>query len=67
MSRFRCKGFGFQAEVAFACQSQGYRVLEHPFMFSNRLYGESKMNLGIVVEAIWRLVLLRIKTTMPSA
>ena len=66
MSRFRCKGFGFQAEVAFACQSQGYRVFEHPFMFSNRLYGESKMNLGIVVEAMWRLVLLRIKTTVLS-
>jgi len=67
MSRFRCKGFGFQAEVAFACQSRGYRVLEHPFMFSNRLYGESKMSLGIVVEAIWRLVLLRIKSTVLSA
>ncbi len=64
MSRFRCKGFGFQAEVAFACQSRGYRVLEHPFMFSNRLYGESKMSLGIVVEAIWRLVLLRIKSAV---
>jgi dolichol-phosphate mannosyltransferase len=66
MSRFRCKGFGFQVEVAFACQSRGYRVLEHPFMFSNRLYGESKMSLGIVVEAIWRLVLLRIKSTVVS-
>jgi dolichol-phosphate mannosyltransferase len=66
MSRFHCKGFGFQAEVAFACQSQGYRVLEHPFIFSNRLYGESKMSLGIVVEAMWRLVLLRIKTTVLS-
>jgi len=64
MSRFRCKGFGFQAEVAFACQSQGYRVFEHPFKFSNRLHGESKMSLGIVFEAMWRLVLLRIKSTV---
>ena len=66
MSRFRCKGFGFQAEVAFACQSRGYQVIEHPFMFSNRRFGESKMNLGIVVEAVWQLVLLRIKSTVMS-
>ncbi len=61
MSRFRCKGFGFQSEVAFACQSRGYRVIEHPFIFSNRRYGESKMSLWIVVEAVWRLIPLRIK------
>ena len=57
----RCKGFGFQAEMAFACQSKGYRVVEHHFIFANRLYGTSKMGLGIIFEAIWRLITMRIR------
>ena len=56
---FRCKGFGFQAEVAYACQRNGYRVVEHPITFYDRAHGESKLSLGIILEAFWRLFLLR--------
>ena len=58
---FRCRGFGFQAEMAFACQSMGYRVVEHPFVFSKRIHGESKMSPWIVLEAVWRLIPLRLR------
>lgn len=61
MSQFRCKGFGFQAEVAFACQTSGLKIVEHPFVFSNRLYGKSKMSFWIVLEAVLRLIPLRIR------
>lgn len=61
---FRCKGFGFQSEVAFACQANGYVVVEHPFVFSNRMYGTSKMSLAIVIEAIWRLTHMRLRTLL---
>lgn len=61
MNQFRCKGFGFQAEMAFACQSKGYRIVEHHFIFANRLYGTSKMGLGIIFEAVWRLMTMRIR------
>ena len=61
---FRCKGFGFQSEVAFACQTNGYAVVEHPFVFSNRTHGSSKMSLSIVVEAIWRLTHMRLRTML---
>lgn len=56
---FRCKGFGFQAEVAYACQRKGYRVVERPITFYDRARGESKLSLGIILEAFWRLFLLR--------
>ena len=56
---FRCKGFGFQAEVAYACQRKKYRVVEHPITFYDRAHGESKLSLGIILEAFWRLFLLR--------
>ncbi len=56
---FRCKGFGFQAEVAYACQRKGHRVVEHPITFYDRAHGESKLSLSIILEAFWRLFLLR--------
>ena len=52
---FRCVGFGFQVEMAAACQRLGLRIVEHPIRFRTRRRGRSKMSLGIVVEAIWRL------------
>ena len=59
MTRFRCTGFAFQAEVAYACQRRGYRVIEHPIVFANRVKGRSKMSMAIVFEAIWLLLPLR--------
>ncbi len=62
MSAFRCKGFGFQPEVAYQCQSRGHVVLEHPIIFIDRTKGKSKMSVHIIVEAIWKLTLLRLRT-----
>ena len=62
MDAFRCKGFGFQSEVAFQCQSRGHVVVEHPIIFIDRTKGKSKMSLQIVLEAVWKLTLLRLRT-----
>ena len=59
LSQCRCEGFGFQAEVAFACQRRGLRVVEHPIEFATRAAGHSKMSWAIVFEAIWMLLPLR--------
>ena len=61
MSRFKCRGFGFQAEVAKECQRRGFKVVEQPILFVDRTHGQSKMSLSIVVEAFWRLLLMRWK------
>ena len=61
LTRLRCKGFGFQSEVAQACQRQGYTVTEYPIVFVDRTEGQSKMSLFIVFEAVWRLLLLRFR------
>ncbi len=57
----RCRGFGFQVEVAYACQRLGLRVVEHPIEFNDRARGMSKMSLGIAFEALTRLALLRFR------
>ena len=61
MDSFRCKGFGFQSEVAFQCQSRGHVVIEHPIIFMDRAKGKSKMSAHIIVEAVWKLTLLRLR------
>ena len=60
-TEFRCRGFGFQPEVAHACQRLGLNVVEHPIVFIDRAEGESKMSLGIALEAFWRLLPLRLR------
>ena len=59
MSEFRCKGFAFLPEETSACQRRGYRVVEHPIVFAQRVSGESKLSAAIVLEAMWRLLPLR--------
>ena len=60
---FKCKGFGFPAEVAHACQRKGYTVAEHPIIFAERVRGSSKMSVTIALEAIWHLAFLRLRRT----
>ena len=62
LSRIRCIGFGFQAEVAHYCQTSGLDVVEHPITFMERTRGVSKMSVRIIAEAMWKLTLLRIRT-----
>ena len=59
LADFKCKGFGFQAEVAYACQRQGFNVVEYPITFVDRTKGRSKMSMFIALEALWYLLLLR--------
>ncbi|MCH8063766.1 MAG: polyprenol monophosphomannose synthase [Chloroflexi bacterium] len=56
---FHCKGFGFQAEVAYACQEMGHKIVERPIVFHDRAAGKSKMSLGIIIEAMWKLAVIR--------
>ena len=59
MSEFRCRGFAFLPEETSACERRGYRVVEHPIVFAQRVSGESKLSAAIVIEAMWRLLPLR--------
>jgi len=54
----RSNGYGFQIEMSFRAFAKGFRGVEIPIVFSDRTHGESKMNKGIVREAVlmvWRL------------
>lgn len=59
-SRIQSNGFGFQAEVAFMMEHQNFKIKESPITFFERVHGDSKMSVGIIFEALWRLSVLRI-------
>ena len=61
LAGLRCRGFGFQAEVAYACQRLDLRVVEHPIQFVDRTRGRSKMSFGIALEAFFHLALVRFR------
>ena len=61
---FRCNGFGFQVEVNHACERMGFSILELPYVFSDRAKGKSKMSLQIIIEAMWKLMPLRLNRSV---
>jgi dolichol-phosphate mannosyltransferase len=54
------KGYAFQIEVTYRAKRAGFRILELPITFADRTAGSSKMSKAIVLEAVWRVPLLRL-------
>jgi len=54
-------GYAFQIEMKFKAHSNGFKLIEIPIIFTDRTKGESKMSLSIVWEAVFGLLLLKIK------
>jgi len=48
-------GYGFQVEMAWRTERAGFTIREEPVTFVERVHGTSKMHLGIVLEALWRV------------
>ena len=62
--RVNSHGFAFQVEVAYLCQRKGYRITEVPILFQRRGHGVSKMSIGIILEALWRVLAIRLRTDL---
>ena len=54
-------GYGFQVEMAYRAVQVGGVVTEVPITFRERQVGQSKMTLGIAIEAAW--IVLRLAVT----
>jgi dolichol-phosphate mannosyltransferase len=54
-------GYAFQIETTYRTLRAGFRVVEVPIIFSDREVGGSKMSKAIVLEAIWKVPLLRLR------
>ena len=58
-SSVRAHGYAFQVELTYRALQGGFRVVEVPIVFRDRLEGKSKMSWRIAAEAFWVLPQLR--------
>lgn len=61
LDRVFSNGYSFQVELNYKIWSKGLRVKEVPIIFTERRDGQSKMSGGIVREAIFAVIMLRIR------
>lgn len=54
------RGYAFQIEMTYRALRKGFTVVELPIVFTDRVLGGSKMSRSVVLEAIWRVPLLRL-------
>jgi dolichol-phosphate mannosyltransferase len=63
LDRVLSNGFGFQVEMNVLCHRAGFRIVEVPIVFPDRVAGRSKMSGRIVLEAL--LLVLRLRWGAP--
>lgn len=60
LDAIRSRGYAFQIETTYRALRRGFRVCEVPIRFVDREIGGSKMSRSIVLEAVWKVPLLRL-------
>ncbi len=59
LDQIKFKGYAFQIEMKFTAYKYGFKVVEKPIVFVNRVLGTSKMNSGIFGEAVFGVIRLK--------
>jgi dolichol-phosphate mannosyltransferase len=62
LDHIKLKGYGFQIEMKFRAYKKGFKIVEVPITFTNRELGVSKMNGGIIHEAVFGVLNLKWKS-----
>ena len=60
LDKIRFKGYAFQIEMKFTAVKCGFKVVEVPIIFVNRVLGTSKMSSGIFGEALFGVMKLKL-------
>ncbi len=61
LDRIHAKGYAFQIELTYRSLRAGFVVTEVPIRFADREVGSSKMSRAIVLEAVWKVPLMRLR------
>jgi len=54
-------GYAFQIEMKYTAYKLGFKIVEVPITFTDRIEGVSKMSKGIFKEAFWGVLQMRFK------
>ncbi len=61
LDKIRFVGYAFQIEMKFATYQMGYKIIEVPITFTDRVEGTSKMSGGIIKEAVFGVLQMRMR------
>ena len=61
LDKIDSRGYAFQIETTYRVVRAGFRVVEVPISFVDREEGHSKMSRAIVLEAVWKVPLIRLR------
>jgi dolichol-phosphate mannosyltransferase len=59
LSRIHSEGYSFQIELKYRALREGLKGIEIPIVFEDRRVGQSKMSLRVVLEAFYRVWVMR--------
>ena len=60
LNEIKFVGYAFQIELKYKAWLKKFKLVEHPIVFLNRTKGKSKMNGGIIWEALFGVLFLRL-------
>ncbi len=66
LDKINLKGYGFQIEMKFKTWKHGFKIIEVPIIFTDRKQGHSKMSGGIFNEAVWGVILMKLRSLFTS-
>ncbi|HIF14005.1 MAG TPA: polyprenol monophosphomannose synthase, partial [Bacteroidetes bacterium] len=62
LKKIKFHGYAFQIEMKFSIWKLGFNLKEVPIIFRDRVKGSSKLNSGIIQEAAFGVIFLKLKS-----
>ena len=62
LNKVKFVGYAFQIEMKFKAYKKGFKIVEIPVIFKDRVKGKSKMSGSIISEAIFGVISLKFKS-----
>lgn len=62
LDKIKFVGYAFQIEMKFKAYKKGFKIVEIPVIFKDRIKGKSKMSGSIISEAIFGVISLKLKS-----
>ncbi len=62
LDKIKFVGYAFQIEMKFSARSLGFKSIEVPITFADRIEGTSKMSSGIISEAVWGVLKMKLNS-----
>ena len=66
LNKIQFVGYAFQIEMKFKAHLSKFKIIEVPVVFTDRTRGESKMSTGIISEAVFGVISMKLKSLFKS-